>query len=138
MWISDQAITIDRDTIHIFRLTHIFILAGLDVEPIEFVCLLIIGPNFSVHMCILGRDHALLCGTCLPLLRNGIGGGLQSLAIKFGNARLIHHGNPKIAVGIRINLQRAFGRIGLEGWDFKIRHFARCRIKRANILRAKI
>ena len=79
--VGRHAVGADLLAARVLGLAHVLELAGLDVEPVARVVLLVVGPHLAVDVGMLRRHHRGLRRGRLPVLREAVGFDLVGLAV---------------------------------------------------------
>ena len=114
-------------------------LAGVEVEP-EQRPWVSVSSIHTLPSTFIWVGVTMLVWVVMPChsLWQRIGGDLLGLAVDLGGAGLVRHADPDIAVGIELEVERAFGLIRRAARQCIVRHLAGLGIELADELVAEI
>src|SRR4029077_19139067 len=120
------------------KLAEILELASSDVQPVDGMAILVVGPDLPVHVRICRAHHRLLRAIALPFLRYGIDLELLGLAVELCDASLVHQRDPQVLFLIELQIERAHRKAFLQHGNGKLRDLSGIRINPTDELLAKI
>src|SRR6266571_1861043 len=79
-----------------FKLAEVLILAGGDIQPVDGMGILIVRPDFAVHMRIRRVYHGLLRVVSLPFFWDSVDLKFFGLSVELRDAPLVHQRDPQV------------------------------------------